>query len=221
MTTKTWLLIAALVLIIVIQFTGIFTPKEISSNLAKALQDTLHITRDSLNRQEAHILTLISDKKSLTAILNSNKGLLAGKDEEITRLMNKKGSTDASYVKMVTRDSVVQVPYYVDTISHIYKTKGEDKWLKYSATASPDSFSIFTQVTNEYVLSHDKVKDGEIVSVKNMNPHTTVEELISYKVAYPAPKKWSVGVGVGYGVSSDLKVRPFVGVTIQRVLIRF
>lgn len=194
----------------------------VNTALAKALADTLRTTRDSLGRETANKLTLISDIATLNTLLQNKNGLLQGKDDEIKRLMKgTKKTEDATYIKNNTTDSVTSKPVYVDTTNHIYKYQGEDKWFRYQAMASPEVLLLKYSVTNEYVLRHDKVKDGVETTIKNMNPHTATEEVISYKTAYPAPKKWNLSIGVGYGVSTDLRPRPFIGITVGKSLIRF
>lgn len=221
MNIRTILGIAATVAFIFLLMHSYYSPKTISNPLARALNDTIRTTRDALNRETASKLTLVADKESLNTLLQSKDGLLKDKEEEIKRLMKAtKNTVGGAYVKTITKDSIVDRPVYIDTTTHTYVYRGEDKWFSYRATASPDSLVLGYKVTNEYVMKQERVKGGIETVIKNLNPHTSVQEVLSYKVEYPV-KKWGIGVSIGYGISTDFKPRPFIGITIQRTLIHF
>lgn len=59
------------------------------------------------------------------------------------------------------------------------------------------------------------------LDVSNANPHVKTTGLQAYRIPEKKPKKWSIGLQAGYGVSTDLKPEPYIGIGLSRSIIRF
>jgi len=196
----------------------------VDTKLITALQDSLRVSRDSAGKETAKRLQLESDAKSLNALIQNQNGLLKGKDEQIKRLMKATPKTnDATYVVTDTEDSVTSAPVTVDTVAHEYRYLGWDKWFQYDVTAGPEHIKLNYKTHNEFVVKHERVKNGIETTVTNLNPNTSTKEIISYTTQIPKPKRFSVGPVVGVGVNTINPTKPsvFVGVGVTYSLIRF
>lgn len=179
-----------------------------------AYADSLRTYKDALGRERAQRLEIQESAKNVN-------DLLASRNEEIKRLMKAdKKTITVTHVETVTRDSIIERPYFVDTSRHIIKSKGGDKWFQYEAIATPDSFKLAHITKNEFVMRQDRVKNGTELTITNLNPYTSVKEMVTYRIPDPPQKKFNVSLSVGYGATPN-GLKPFVGVTVGKTLIRF
>lgn len=111
-----------------------------------------------------------------------------------------------------------------------YKSKFNlDGWVYGQSVATKDSTTLDLKIKNDYTLVIGREPQGFLglgkpktfAQVTNKNPYTETQSLRTYQVTLPKPKKFSVGPFVGYGVGSDFKFEPFIGVGVQYNLINF
>ncbi len=97
-----------------------------------------------------------------------------------------------------------------------------DKWYSLSGTLDTNSvkdISIdLTPGDISVVVSGRKGKESATISVQN--PYIQLSNISSVKVKQKR-KMFNVSAGVGYGSSTDLKPRPFIGVSLNKTLFRF
>lgn len=94
-----------------------------------------------------------------------------------------------------------------------------------------DSPYLHLQSFDTVTLVWKKVKEGWLFNRKHLiqldvstaNPDTKVSGIKAYRI-YEKPKRWAIGVGLGYGVSLADKIPnpvPMISISVQKTLIRF
>lgn len=123
---------------------------------------------------------------------------------------------------------------YVDSAKTKIKSLSEiffNPW--YVATATIDitgeSSRLELQSTDTISVVWKQVKEGNIfhrknflqLDVTNKNPYNHIIALEAYRVPAPKPKKFGIGIQVGYGFSTGLQPSAYIGVGASYNIIRF
>lgn len=173
----------------------------------------------------------VDDNKFKTSVFESNKQLLLAiktQDSTIKRLQSvvkehrkvlKETNTVTVFdtkvefdtiVKTVVKDSIIEVKYV-------------DDWIDLSTEIS-DSAKIDLVVTNKYdVVIGDEgglFKSKPFVQITNLNPYSKVTDMKTYRVKVKQ-KRFGIGIQLGFGVGSDMKFSPYLGIGVNYNIIKF
>lgn len=94
--------------------------------------------------------------------------------------------------------------------------------------AFPDSSTNDIQSVDTLTVLWKEVREGNIfnrrhylqLDIKNANPNNLITGIEAYRKALPKPKRFGIGVQGGYGFSSGLTPKPYMGVGVSYNLIR-
>lgn len=220
------------------------TKKDYVSTI-NALQDTMISYRNKDGMQVAKISLIETEKASMFLDIKSKDAVIVKLQEEVKKnekRLGKSGSvtviTNTTEVKTVDttyitfKDTIVRndtVFVYPEYSSFIKKGLRIDSsyWVTANVKANKDSTSFELGIQNSYtiVLGREKAKGFKALfkprvafaEVTNENPYTSTKTLRSYRVQTPKPKRFGIGVHVGYGLIMDKVpiLRPYIGIGIN------
>jgi opacity protein-like surface antigen len=186
-------------------------------NMESFLLDSLHKTTNKLGQE-------ISSRKVLKESYSDLKRQARSSNDEIKRLksiVDKKTQTaviikNHTIIKEIAKTDTI----YKDVLGWpIYKTDKKDRWKEYSIVSGRDSTTLNIKLLNEYEIKHQWKKSHLELTVKNLNPNTYTDNIISYTVQ-ERKKKIGLGVQAGYGVGRN-GITPYIGIGISYNIIRF
>lgn len=127
----------------------------------------------------------------------------------------------------VWRDTGQPCPPHIKSLSEIFLSPYYTVQATIEANGDSSFVEIHTYDTINIVTK--QVKEGNLfnrrnylqVDVRNANPHNVVEGLKVYRVPSPKPKKFGIGLQVGYGWSKEGKPAPYIGIGGQWSIVRF
>lgn len=106
-------------------------------------------------------------------------------------------------------------PYYL--VEATIDLSGQDS--SYALIETVDTLSVVWKEVREGGLFNKK--RFLQLDVTNKNPYNHITGLDAYRVPLPKPKKFGIGITVGYGWSNGIQPRVFGGIGIQYSPIRF
>lgn len=200
------------------------------NDISEQILDTLHRTRDELNREIVTTRAIVGAKYDLDIFANATDSSL----RELARLV-KRNTQSATILNSETiiREvaPVISVDsnfsYTYENYYPVYTADFDSEFLKGRIVASRDSIYPDIKVVDKLKLSHDWkrksiFKPRELtVQAKNENPYTTITDLESFSVKVK-PRRFGVGFHVGAGLDVQrFKFSPQIGVSLQYRLISF
>ena len=152
--------------------------------------------------------------------------------KDFKKQLKKSGS--ATIIKSTTIHDTIyktkEVVIFKDSVGEFirlpYNNIITNNWLAFNYSIRSDSTVYSIKVKNNYNVVIGKEKQGlfkprkPYAEVINLNPYTTTQALRTYQVSVPK-NKISIGPQVGYGITSDLKLQPYIGFGVQYNLMRF
>ena len=99
-----------------------------------------------------------------------------------------------------------------------YSFEYKDRWVSFNAAVDMDNSKFTLESKNEYSIFVNNKKG--YVEVQSLNPYSKVEDIKMYSNKIKR-KRFGLGVHVGYGMTSDLQLRPYLGLGISYNLINF
>lgn len=227
MKTDTYVKIAlGLIIVLILLFMNDTRQKlRDTNNYIDAISDTMKSVKNKDSSTTSSILSIsVSNMKMLKK--------LETQDSMIRRLqdLNKKavsgvvfnGSTEISAggeTSVASRDTV-----YQDSFVYIYpqyQYEIDNDWYKGWSISNKDSSFVVLSIINKYDVTIEK-KGGKYVGVvTSYNPYSSVKEMRAVNLSMPPPKKFGLGIQAGYGLSTDFKPQPFIGLGVSYNLIRF
>jgi hypothetical protein len=210
-----------------------------------ALQDTMITYRTKDGMQVAKISLIETEKASQFLDIQSKDAVIVKLQEEVKKNKNRLGESnsvtvitnttelntvDTTYV--TSRDTIIRndtVFVYPEYSSLIKKGLRVDSsyWISANVKANKDSTSFELGIQNSYtvVLGREKAKSFKglfkpkiaFAEVTNENPYTSTKSIRAYQVKVPKPKRFGIGIHVGYGLILD-KVpifKPYIGIGLQ------
>lgn len=196
-----------------------------------ALQDTVVHYKDENGLQAAKIGVLHSSNAAMIADIGIEKETVKLLKQEVLHYKNKVvTSTVFQTVTQFDTTFTTDTMYYkeIDTVLHVkesfptYGVKFNDSWINIEGTVDKETTTLTIGMNNEYAVSVVKKKRKYEAIVKNSNPYCYTKDIAAYKLDMPKPKKFGIGVSVGYGLDLlTLRPSPYVGVGISYNLIRF
>ena len=236
-----WIVIIILITIIIFSIrscNNYKTKNTENSNLVSSLNDTIKTWKDRNNLSHSKIEVIeTSNPKDFIE--------LKSKDEEVQKLQqlvktykNKLSKQGSATIFETTTEIKDIVPTKVDSIVYpkdglivkkpVYNSSFNlGGWVVGTTKATEDSTQINLKVRNEYSVIIGEESQGwfrpkkPFVEIINQNPYSETKSLRTYQVQTPKQKLFGIGPIVGYGVSTDFKFQPFIGIGVQYNLIRF
>lgn len=224
-TTILYLVIAGLLIALFFSLRG--CKKQPSDGLPAGSNDSLQYYKDK-------------DGKTVSA-LKSTREELSRKSLGFDSLA-KLYRTKPKYIKEVTtvyregRERIVPsgpVQIIRDTITGeavSMQQSFENNWHVVEAYVHRDSVSSYVNLSSVDTIDilGKVVKEGNIfnrktyyqVDVKNRNPFVSITGVNAYRAPLPRPKKIGLGLQGGYGFSTGLSPRPYIGIGISYNFIR-
>ena len=190
---------------------------------------TVYIESDSLKREINKLhQEITTTNRNYIDLINENIKLVNEFREEVKNMKNKSSVTYFSTntpIVLSTKpirfhDYITNQEIRVDSI----KQFGE--WITGYIKSYSDSSFVNLNVKNDYVLSIGTESNGLFKPRKfygkltNLNPYTNTSDLKIVAKEQPKPKKIGIGVSFSYGLTSDLKLQPCIGIGISYNLIR-
>lgn len=168
-------------------------------NTIKALQSS----NDSLNNSLADLIKKAGRKATGATIINTT-----------TEVMVHDTTT------IIMTDTIIVVGTDTFFANPVYAAIFKDEWIEMEVIASKDSITSDFQFKNKIEIIEKRKWNRTELEIKNLNPYTDTESMRSWTVKR-MPRRWGVGIHAGYGVGSDLQLRPHVGVGVQWSVISF
>lgn len=216
-----------------------------STNTINALSDTMTSYRTKDGVQVSRINLIETERVQQFLEIKSKDAIILKLQEEVKKNKRRLGNTgsvtvitnttdvqgsDTTYITMkdtiVRNDTVYLYPEYTSNIKMGMK-KDSSYWITAKVKANKDTTDIGISLSNAYtvVIGRDKVKGFKnlfkpkvpFVEVTNENPYTSTKTIRAYQVKAPKPKRFGLGVQVGYGLTFDKYpiLRPYIGVGIN------
>lgn len=144
-------------------------------------------------------------------------------NKTVLKEVAKQSGVNAKHIKSVTQ-------FTSNTVSNIKAKRKDstfyfkDNYTEIKGTVDSNEVNInYTTKDTITIAEHTKKKlfgnDVTTIEIKNKNPGVSLTTPTKYEVK-TKPKKWSVGVYVGYGFNGK-EWQPSVGVSLQRRLFSF
>lgn len=239
-TFKDWLLLILSIVVLSLYFWGKhWENKSIEyANQRGIYTDSLTIYKNKLNEEYAAKYTMIMNEKDLKLynkeLWNELKSL---KDNP---LVITKTNLETVVREIQAKNDTVYVHDNIETglKDYTYNWSAKDSiWysVKGISTVSGDFKTFNTtipelKINSNLTLDLIETKQNLQVIAKTDNPYMNVSDIKSVVIdprkskilkSYFPQKKWGIGPQVGVGVTSDLKVRPYIGVGIQYSIFNF
>jgi hypothetical protein len=203
-------------------------------NLYKILlEDTLIQFKDKNGTLSSKVRVLEVLNKNQILELNTNKQTLIRLQNEL-KVQQGKVTNSVGFSGNTKFDTIIktQIKYVYDTLYQDgdtiliplqkYAVHHNDRWMNINFDSDSSTTEISIQVENEYTVSLVKKKKKYEAIVKNYNPYSSVSEISAISLqGFPKPKKFGVGVHLGYGINSSFKIQPYIGVGVSYNVIRF
>lgn len=198
------------------------------------VNDTLEVYIDKNGNQVAKINSLESDNANQFLKIQSNDSTIKWLQNTVNDYKGKLASATVGSTTTHSGGSTEVIiihdtdTVYIDNVAHVfakYETNWTNKWEVGHIIASKDSIWRDIKIKNEFEITLGEVKNGWFkpkemeVSITNLNPNTTTQELRSFNVKNN-DKTFTIGAYVGYGIGLyDFKPQPYIGVGVGYKLI--
>ncbi len=212
------------------------------TNTINALSDTMTSYRNKDGVQVSRIQLIETERVQQFLEIQSKDAVIIKLQEEVKKNKRRLGNTgsvtivtnttdvqgsDTTLITMrdtiIRNDTVYLYPEYTSNIKMGMK-KDSSYWVTAKVKANKDTTDIGISLSNAYtvVIGREKPKGFKalfkpkvpFVEVTNENPYTSTKTIRAYQVKSPKPKRFGIGVQVGYGLTLDKYpiLRPYIGV---------
>ena len=145
-----------------------------------------------------------------------------------TKMHTKIDTVYAQSDTIIHGDSIYNLKWHIDEPKGYYAvTGGTDVRKDFSSfSAHIDQFTMNTNLTLDIIEDKSGIKligrtDNPYISISNMDGVMFDPSKSKYLKKYYKQKKWSIGPTIGYGLSKDLKLTPYIGIGISYGIIQF
>lgn len=234
--TPIWVLALIAVLFLIVTCNGVQKENRLSSQLSlykTLIEDTLVQYRDKNGVLSSKVKVLEVLNKNQILELNTNKQTLIRLQDEL-KVQQGRVTNSVGFSGQTKFDTIIktEIKYVYDTIFQDgdtiliplkkYAVHHNDRWIGVNFDSDSSNTTISIQVENEYTVSLVKKKKKYEAIVKNYNPYSSVSEISAVSLqGFPRPKKFGLGVHVGYGINSSFRVAPYIGIGLSYNVIRF
>lgn len=159
-------------------------------------------------------------------------------EKETLKKLNLKQVSEISKLKLridtllekITHSGSIIVVY--DTITNMpenalllpFGFSKKDRWLNLDGTFSEKGdldIALSMDVSVDVITGIDKKTKKSTISIITDNKYIDVINILSYKTDVVRPKKYGIGFHIGYGVTKNLEMSPYIGIGVSRSLICF
>ncbi len=225
-TIKTILIIAfsTITCIFVLKYHESYKVNQEVNKAYVALCDSLDFYRDKSGTLEVKTSVIESTNTELLDKIKSKDEQVKKLREEVGRLSKyiRKGGS-ISTIKATVRIDTVFKTIYIDS-TKVYNNKFEDKWVQlYTSPGLCTDFSLKVNLNPTLVVGYESygflnMKKKPFSMVKFENPYVNVEAFKTYKVVLPRPKRFGIGIHLGYDL---IQKSPTLSVGINYNLLEF
>lgn len=222
-------LLAVCLLVIFILTTRSCQREVRNTNLVNALTDSLQKSQNSKGETVGTISTIQTDNVADFLAIRAKDREIQRLQELVREYRRRMTAGSSAGIVSVTGGADVLVPTVVVKTDSIYPTYEStfnlDGWVWGIVSASKDSTTIGLRYKEDisFVIGRERKgllgKETYFSDVIVHNPFSNLQSYRTYQVSVPN-HKWAVGPVLGVGVGPTGFV-PFVGVGIQRAVIRF
>lgn len=197
------------------------------------MEDTLVQYRDKNGVLSSKVKVLEVLNKNQILELNTNKQTLIRLQDEL-KVQQGRVTNSVGFSGQTKFDTIIktEIKYVYDTLYQDgdtiliplkkYAVHHNDRWIGVNFDSDSSNTTISIQVENEYTVSLVKKKKKYEAIVKNYNPYSSVSEISAVSLqGLPRPKKFGLGVHLGYGINSSFRVQPYIGIGFSYNVIRF
>jgi hypothetical protein len=234
--TKYWV-IGILVLLLGVFFLGRYQGRKKADRLHATIENALSDKINSYVVEINDVKTYVSTKEQEISTLRQALQRAELSREEIRKLHLKdlqemtrlKFTIDTLLTHVSNNGTVVIVnpgtPDSKPCVLLPFSFSKNDEWLDlYGLFRAKDSLSIGLKmrINADIYTEYDKKANTYNVTVSSTNPYLKVAELKSMKFNAVRPKKFGIGIQMGYGFGfKSVLPTPYVGVGLQYSMIRF
>lgn len=209
------LFIAIIALVLLLDRCSKVQSLEEKDNVISVLNSAMKTTIDEKGVETAKMNSLNVSYKELKKLHFKDSSTIA----ELKKIVDKKTSsaviiknhTSGSVTGTTTITKIDTIKPGCDSIFPTYESSINDKWSDFKIKANKDSIHLDYTIKNEFQFKQKTEKQGKwpfrkttpIVEVKSLNPHTRTDEIASYAVSVPKPKKLAI-FGAGAATSAIL-----------------
>ena len=223
-------LIAALILILIISIQTCRNKSTQYLALEGAVNDSIMQYRNRNGELVDQIISVETNKISDFLKIKMQDSTIKELQELVN--MNKKSlkpGSNATIVKTIIKiDTLVDTRTEFDTVYNndtvklypVYDFNLNDEWINVHGQTRISGAILDISIKSDYNVVHKKYKGNWVTEITNKNPYADTKEIKSYNVPIKN-KKASLGLQVGVGVNSDLKITPYAGVGINYSIIKF
>lgn len=197
------------------------------------IEDTLVQYRDKNGTLSSKVRVLEVLNANQLLELNTNKQTLIRLQDEL-KVQQGRVTNSVGFSGQTKFDTIIktEIKYVYDTIFQDgdtilvplkkYAVHHNDRWINVNFDSDSSNTTVSIQVENEYTVSLVKKKKKYEAIVKNYNPYSSVSEISAVSLqGLPRPKKFGLGVHLGYGINSSFRVQPYIGIGLSYNVIRF
>ncbi len=234
--TPIWVLAFVAVLFLIVTCNNVQKENRLSSQLKlykTLIEDTLVQYRDKNGVLSSKVKVLEVLNKNQILELNTNKQTLIRLQDEL-KVQQGRVTNSVGFSGQTKFDTIIktQIKYVYDTLYQDgdtiliplkkYAVHHNDRWIGVNFDSDSSKTTVSIQVENEYTVSLVKKKKKYEAIVKNYNPYSSVSEISAISLqGFPRPKKFGLGVQLGYGINSSFRVQPYIGIGLSYNVIRF
>lgn len=234
--TPIWVLALVAVLFLIVTCNSVQKENRLSSQLKlykTLVEDTLVQYRDKNGVLSSKVKVLEVLNKNQILELNTNKQTLIRLQDEL-KVQQGRVTNSVGFSGQTKFDTIIktEIKYVYDTLYQDgdtiliplkkYAVHHNDRWMNINFDSDSSKTTVSIQVENEYTVSLVKKKKKYEAIVKNYNPYSSVSEISAVSLqGFPRPKKFGLGVHLGYGINSSFRVQPYIGIGVSYNVIRF
>lgn len=234
--TPIWVLALVAVLFLIVTCNSVQKENHLSSQLKlykTLVEDTLVQFRDKNGVLSSKVKVLEVLNKNQILELNTNKQTLIRLQDEL-KVQQGRVTNSVGFSGQTKFDTIIktEIKYVYDTLYQDgdtiliplkkYAVHHNDRWMNINFDSDSSKTTVNIQVENEYTVSLVKKKKKYEAIVKNYNPYSSVSEISAVSLqGLPKPKKFGLGVQLGYGINSSFRVQPYIGIGVSYNVIRF
>lgn len=194
-------------------------------------RENFSTTKNKYNQEVAKNKVLLSNNRHQFLSIISKDSAIIKLQKEVKRLKLKTGD-NTTYIETKTTIPIIKTNIKRDTIKKVLKDtiyivsndvfEFNNKWVSFNGFILNDSLSILDlSVYNESLISvYEKrlnwFKTETVVELVQLNPFTTTESLVTYKVDKKPQKRLGLGLSTGVLYSLDKnKIVPYFGLGLN------
>lgn len=205
--------------------------------LIDALNDSLKISKHNDSTQTATITTLKTESvNDFTRLVTKNIEIenLQTQVKEYKNKLKAGSSVSTGNIEtiihhedttLITKSDTVYISTGVDSNSFVYiypeySDSLVNKWITYHSKMNRFKSVFDLKINNDFSVIVGSYKNKPFADLITENPYSSTKSFRTYQVSMPKVKRWGIGPYIGVGLTSDFKIKPSGGLSIQYAIIR-